>query len=227
MRPTGAAQAGAVPRHKGTGLLPVVKALKLAPSGPSAVPASLQYYLDDYYVVTSEWYPEEDYNVLIQILADIVQKSGRVSDVWEYFGKAAAQRDLMGQQTLVPRSSRIPNAGAYRNFIGNETTSAYSMFVRLTKLWSMYHDTGKMTAARSGSDARLVHVRVSDFKFPSRGLVELQMAYFCEYARLTGNSVTGRIVSASSEGAPVTEWAYVCANTKDVVDSIAQLPLLA
>jgi hypothetical protein len=215
----------AVPHHKGVGLLPIVKALKLVPERTTAVPADLQRYLEDHYVVTSEWYPEQDYNVLVQVLADIVQKAGRVSDVWEYFGKAAAQRDLMGLQTLIPKDSRLETAGAYRNFVGREATSIYSLFVRLSKLWSMYHDTGKMTVARSASDACVVIVRVADFIFPSRGVVEIQMAYCCEFARLTGNTVAGRILSATSSQDPVTEWAYTCERSQEIMDSIAQLPL--
>jgi hypothetical protein len=214
-----------VSRHKGVGLLPIVKALKLAPERATAVPAGLRFYLEDHYVVTSEWYPERDYNVLVQVLADIVKKAGQVSDVWEYFGKTAAQRDLMGWQALIPEASRLEEVGAYRNFVTREGPSIYSLFVRLGKLWSMYHDTGRMTVARSASDECVVIVRVADFVFPSRGLVELQMAYCCECGHLTGNKVKGQILSATPNQEPVTEWAYTCERTKEIMDSIAQLPV--
>jgi len=212
------------PRHKGTGLLPIVKALKHHPAGPAAVPTELKYYLDDH-VVSSEWYPEQDYHVLLQVLAELVAKDERIGDVWEFFGKAAAQRDLMGAQSLVPTRSRIDVAGIYRNFIGSESTSIYSLFVRLGKLWSLYHDTGTMSAARSSSEPMCVRVRVTHFVFPSRGIEDIQMAYCHEYARLTGNLLAGRLVSSSARGDPYTEWEYTCAREKSVLDSIAQLPL--
>jgi hypothetical protein len=215
--------AAVVPRFKGTGLLPVVKALRLHPSGPSSVPIALRHYLDDY-VVSGGWYPEQDYFALVQVLAELIRRDGRLMDVWEYFGKTSAQRDLAGMQMLVPERSRLDEVGAYRGFINNEATSVYSMFVRTSKLWSMYHDTGRMTAGRTLLPS-VVSVRLFDFKFPARGLLELQTAYMCEYARLAGNSLSGRVSHSTIAGDPFCEWEYTCEPTEDVLQSIAQLPL--
>jgi hypothetical protein len=214
-----------LPRHKGTGLLPIVKALAHHPAGPAAVPAELKHYLDDY-VVSSGWYPEHDYHVLLHILAELVMKERRVPDVWEYFGKVAAQRDLSGVQSLIPARSRLHVAGIYRNFVSREATGIYSLFARLSKLWSLYHDTGKMDIGRGATDAACVHVRVADFVFASRGVEDIQMAYCHEYARLTGNLLIGTLVSSSANGEPITEWRYTCERSPEILEAIAQLPLL-
>lgn len=213
------------PRLKGTGFLPVIKSLNLNPAWRDAVPADLKYYLEDH-VVTSAWYPEADYHVLLHLLAELVAQEGRVKDVWEYFGIVAAQRDLVGLQNLVPPSRRMEVAGIYRNFVGHEPTSIYSLFVRYGKLWSLYHDTGVASVSRSPSNPVCVHVRIRDFRFPSRGVVQMQMAYLCEFARLSGNELQGRIVCTTAEGAPYTEWQYTCQASQQVMESVSQLPLL-
>jgi hypothetical protein len=213
-----------IPRQKGTGLLALVKALLMYPGGKEAVPANLQHYFDNS-VLPSAWYPEADYNVLIQILANLVAPNLK-TDVWEFFGKTAAQRDLAGEQGLVSAASRIETAGLYRGFVGSEATSVASLFVRLRQLWSIYHDAGTMTAGRSPSDERVVIVRLVGFEFPNRGTIDLQMAYAREYARLVGIELQACVARSAADGDPCTEWHYTLPARPEFLESIAQMPLL-
>jgi hypothetical protein len=211
-----------LPCHKGTGLIPLVAALKSNPEYASVVPQSVSRYLREA-LMASEWYPEADYHVLLQTLAKLVRRPS-VPDVWQYFGKTAAQRDLAGEQTLVPVERRIDGAGLYRRFIGNEVTSAASLFQRVGHIWSMYHNTGRLTFHRHAQQEFVVLVRLRDFIFPARGVAEMQSAYFCEYARLVGIEVFGRLVRSSSDGDPLTEWSYTLKPTPDIAASLALLP---
>src|SRR5687767_11160969 len=50
------------PRHKGVGVLGVVKGLKANPRAAATVPRDLSHYLSDVILPTA-WYPEREYNV--------------------------------------------------------------------------------------------------------------------------------------------------------------------
>jgi hypothetical protein len=210
------------PRHKGTGLLPIVKALSSSARGIAAVPAHLRQYLEGE-IVASAWYPEDDYHALLQILAGLAERDG-VPDVWTLFGVTGAQRDLAGEQGLVREDLRLESVGVYRGFIGNEATSVASLFRRLVSLWSAYHDSGRMIAEASELDDCSVFTRVTDFKFPARGVAELQAAYACEFARLVGIRMTGRVTRATAAGDAIDEWEYSIQRSPEAVRSIAELP---
>jgi hypothetical protein len=209
-----------VPKHKGTGLLPIVKALRSA-RGEAAVPEHLRRYLHEH-IVASAWYPEADYSALLQVLAKLAA-TDEVPDVWALFGVTGAQRDLAGEQGLVREDLRLENVGVYRGFVGNETTSVATMFRRLATLWSAYHDTGRMEIEASSTDDCTVYTRVFDFKFPVRGIAELQAAYACEYARLVGIKMLGRVTRSTAEGAAYNEWEYSVERSPEAVLSIAEL----
>jgi hypothetical protein len=210
------------PRHKGTGLLPIVKALSSSARGQAAVPERLRHYLHGE-IVASEWYPEDDYHALLGILAELATRDG-MSDVWTLFGTTGAQRDLAGDQGLVREELRVESAGVYRRFVGSEATSVASLFRRLVSLWSAYHDSGRMIALASELDDCTVCVRLLDFKFPVRGMAKLQAAYACEFARLVGIQMSGQVTHTTAAGDAFDEWEYSVARSPEAIRSIAELP---
>jgi hypothetical protein len=213
-----------VPHHKGTGVLPVVTALKAHARGPQSLPAALRHYLKDHMVAT-EWYPEADLHALLRCLADVLEQDG-MRDVWDYFGRTAAQRDLRGSQAAIPAERRVKKAGLYRPFAGDEVTLA-TLFLRMSKLWTLYHDAGTLVTGRSPSDECCAIVRVTDFNLPTPGLTRMHLAYTSEYARILGFNITGRVARALYDGDRFTEWHYDCERTPQHLESLALLPLLS
>jgi hypothetical protein len=175
-------------------------------------------------MVTTEWYPEDDFNALLRSLADVLERDG-MRDVWDYFGQTAAQRDLNGSQAAIPVERRVKTAGLYRPFAGEELTVA-SLFLRLSNLWTLYHDVGRLVVGRSASDDCSAVVRLLDFDLPTPELVRMQTAYLCEYARILGINITGRVTRATRAGDPFHEWEYSCERTRHNAQSLALLPLL-
>ncbi len=204
--------------------MPVVTALRAHPRGPQSVPASLQHYLNRQLVAT-EWYPEDDLNALLQSLAQVLAQDG-MTDVWDYFGRVAAQRDLKGSQAAVPVERRVKTAGIYRPFARDQVTNVASLFLRLSKLWTLYHDAGRLLTGRSTSNDCGAVVRLVDFDLPTPGIVRMQTAYFCEYAHILGVNITSRVMRATCDGAPFTEWEYSCERSAQNIESLALLPLL-
>ena len=214
---------GKVTHHKGTGVFPVVTALKAHPRGPQSVPAALRDYLTRSMVAT-EWYPQADLDALMQCLADVLEREG-MRDVWDYFGRTAAQRDLKGSQAAIPTERRVKTAGLYRPFAGDEVTIA-TLFNRMGKLWTLYHDAGRVLAWRTASDEARVIVRLLDYHLADAKLARMLLAYSCEYGRILGIEITGRVVRITGEGAPFNEWEYSCEATRQNLESLALLPLL-
>lgn len=212
-----------VTHHKGTGVFPVVTALKAHPRGPRAVPPALRDYLTRRMVAT-EWYPQADLDVLMQCLADVLERDG-MRDVWDYFGRTAAQRDLKGSQSAIPEERRVKTAGLYRPFAGEELTIA-TLFHRLGVLWTLYHDAGRVLAWRAASDECRAIVRLMDYDLSDPKLARMHLAYSCEYGRILGINISGRVVRTTSEGAPFNEWEYSCEPTRQNIESLALLPQL-
>lgn len=212
------------PRHKGTGLLPVVHGLKILPGGRDVVPEHLQHYLSDR-LLPSAWYPERDYDELIQALAGLIPPESVGGDVWAYFGRAAAQRDLAGQQDTVSEGARIEAAGAYKRLMQGVSGGVAGLALRTMKLWGLYHDTGRITVQRSRGDDATMILRIVDFPFAVRGMIDLQMAYILEFGRLVKVPLHGKLTRATTDGDPFCEWEYRAERTPENVASLAQFPI--
>src|SRR5688572_31793433 len=128
------------PKHKGVGLVAVVMGLKGSPKATALVPEAQRHYLSDA-LLPSGWYPERDYNALLMALAESMDRAS-TGDVWAYFGRAAALRDVAGEQSGIPARSRTENAGIYRNFRAGAADDVAGLCMRVAKIWTMYHDTG-------------------------------------------------------------------------------------
>jgi hypothetical protein len=204
-------------------MIGVVQALKSHRRARARIPAELLHYLDEP-ILASGWYPEDDYHVLLQLLADLTPAAAVGGDVWKFFGKVGAQRDIAGDQRAVHERSRTSAAGLYKRFAERGSEGIGGIFLRATKLWALYHDTGTFTALRSRDDPSVVVLRLTGFRFPSRGVVELQQGYMVEYIRLLGHTVEGRIRRASGADGGLYEWEYRCARTPENLESLALLP---
>lgn len=208
------------PQHKGTGLIPLVAGLKVHPDIRRILPEHLHRYLDEP-VLPSGWYPEQDYVALLEVMAGKMDPATVGGNVWAFIGRAAAQRDLAGDQGSIPPPSRVPSSGLYRQFVKTESTTLPQFFLRAKKLWQLYHDTGTLELCRRpGTD--IVVLRLSGYEFAFRGFVESQTAYFLEFARLSGLKMEGRAVP-NAEG-DCTDWEFTLESSPEVAQWIATLP---
>jgi hypothetical protein len=194
----------AEPKHKGVGVLPVVMGIKANPNARARVPTHLASYMSDPIVATG-WYPERDYHTLITLLASTIDPKQVGGDVWAFFGRTAAQRDIGGAQEEVPERSRLPRAGLYRTYRDVAEHDLTGLFSRMSRVWGLYHDSGKMVFMRHPDKADGVVLRLLDFAFPVQGLADLQTAYLLEYALLSGFSMSGGHVASWESG---TEWRF-------------------
>lgn len=208
------------PQHKGTGLIPLVAGLKARPSVREELAPHLHRYLDEP-LLASAWYPERDYLALLEVLASKMDPATVGGNVWTFLGRAAAQRDLVGDQDSIPPPSRTASSGLYRQFIKREPTDAPAFFLRATKLWQLYRDTGTLDVLRRRDSGGVV-LRLSGYQFAFRGLIEIQTAYWLEFARLSGLKLDGRAVPAAKSD--FTEWEFSLEPAPGVAEWIATLP---
>jgi hypothetical protein len=210
----------AEPKHKGVGLLAVVKAIKANPRARTLVPTHLVHYLQEPVLLTG-WYPERDYNALIALLASCIDPKHVGGDVWGYFGRTAAQRDIGGDQQAIPERSRLETAGVYRNFRDVAESDVPGLFLRMTKVWTLYHDAGKMEYMRHREKPEIAVVRLTGFTFPVHGLAVLQAAYMVEYGRLSGFILREVRTAPTANGC---EWQYEVVGGAELLQSLNRLP---
>ncbi len=213
------------PRHKGVGVLAVVKGIKANPRARAQVPADLSSYLTRP-ILPSGWYPEHDYNVLIELLARYVDCAGGAADVWTTFGRAAARHDIAGERNGLAGDAAGETVGIYRKFAAANARDVAGVFLRLEKIWSLYHDTGQLRVARHAEHASTVVVRISGFRFAFRGLMELQTGFMSEYARLLGLSIQASLVRSTGGGEPCSEWHCRLPQSAEHLATIRALPSL-
>ena len=187
------------------------------------MPRALQRYLTEA-ILPSAWYPESDYNGLIQALAAGMDRKVPGGDVWWYFGRVGAQRDIAGEQGEVPERSHVKTAGVYRKFRDNQPHDVAGLFQRSSRLWGMYHDTGRITIHRAAEDSFTVLMRLLNFHFPASGLIEMQTAFLVEYARLLGFRLDARLTRCMTDGDLLCEWRCSVERSALYVASLAVLP---
>ena len=208
------------PKHKGVGLAAIVKGLNANAKAAAAVPEAQRGYLSSG-ILPSGWYPERDYNVLLITLADSIDRQA-VDDVWAYFGRTAARRDVAGDQESIPARSRTETAGVYRNLRGGQPNDVPGLCLRLSKIWGMYHDSGRIVFTRHALRPHVLVGRLHEFAFPVRGMAELQTAFSVEFAQLSGIEINGSLERFEA-GAARCEWHYQLAATAENLASLASL----
>ena len=200
-------------------VLPVVLALKQHPDGRKLVPRPLWKYFDEHLVV-SGWYPERDYWVLIEALVKTIDPASVGGDVWRYFAKYSAKRDIGGGD-----SNGAEPAGVYRNFASGDASEPAGFFRRAARLWSQYHDTGKMEIVGARPVTNSLYMRLTGFVIPIEGFVRLQAYYVEEYGRLVGLDLTSRVTRSTARGDPYCEWEHQLAHNPEAEAFLASLPL--
>jgi hypothetical protein len=201
-------------------------ALKQHPDGRKLVPARLWKYFDEHLIV-SGWYPERDYWVLIEALVKTIDPASVGGDVWRYFAKFSAQRDIGGQAVKATENDSSGSKGVYRNFASVDPGDPENFFRRATRLWSQYHDTGRMevTGARPGGNG--VVMRLSGFVIPMEGFVRLQGYYLEEYGSLVGIELTSSVTKSTARGDPFCEWEHRLSESAAANAYVASLPRVA
>lgn len=207
-------------------MLPVVLALKHHPDRQKLVPRELWKYFDEPLLI-SGWYPERDYWVLIAALVKTIRPSTVGGDVWRYFAKFSAQRDVGGQEGTLPNSDKQGGVGIYRSFADGDMADPENFFRRALRLWSQYHDTGRMELAGARPEMNAVMVRLTDFIIPIDGFVWLQCYYLEEFGRLVGFDVTGTVRHSTANKDTYCEWQYVLGRSPTTEAYVRSLPVWA
>lgn len=177
--------AHAVPSSKGIAILPIVYALRANEAWARAeLPSALQHYLTDQ-ILPSGWYPDEDWLGLLRVLAKSVTPEAAPQGPYVMFGRMAALRDLGDDQSEVPLAARTDTGGVYRQLAAGKLDPV-GLLRRMSKVWSLYHDTGNAEITRDPRRANVVVYRLSDYPLASREVCEINRGYGEEYGRMTG-----------------------------------------
>jgi uncharacterized protein (TIGR02265 family) len=111
---------------KGIGLVGIVKVLRaLRKEAEAKVPQALQHYLNERVIVT-EWYPEEDYRVLILTLGKLIADKVP-GDVWEFLGEEGAKAQFGA--TYAPVVTKGDPVRTLK---------------RAPMTWALYHNSGRV-----------------------------------------------------------------------------------
>jgi len=207
------------PCQKGTSVLPVVAGLKAHPDREKLVPKHLWKYFDDHLVV-SGWYPERDYFALLEALVRTMDP--KKGDVWRFFAKYSVKQDIAGGGGA--EAGRADAKGVYRNFAASAAGNPEHLFRRAVKLWSQYHDSGKMLVQGGRVKTNSVVLRLVGFNIPLDGFVRLQGYYLEEYGRLIGVDVECKVARNTARGDPFCEWECILARTPVTETYVASLP---
>jgi hypothetical protein len=204
----------------------VVAALKQHPDRKKLVPESLWKYFDEP-ILVSGWYPERDYWVLISALVSTINPADVGGDVWRYFARFSAERDIGGNKKIkASADDSAAAAGIYRTYATVGKDDIESFFKRSTRLWSQYHDTGTMEIVGGRPATNAVLLRLGGFSIPIEGFVRLTGYYMEEYARLVGIELTCTVERSTASRDPCCEWGLRLARTPETRAYVASLPPL-
>ena len=119
------------------------------------------------------------------------------------------------------------SAGVYRRFAAIDTADLENFFRLGTRLWSQYHDTGRMDIPGARPHKNAVVMRLSGFIIPIEGFVRLQGYYLEEYGELIGIHMVSRVTKSTANGAGFCEWEHQLPRTPAAEAFIASLPVVA
>ncbi len=209
------------PRQKGTSVLPMVARLKTHPDRRKLAPEPLWKYFDDHLLV-SAWYPEEDYFTLLEALVKTIDPKSVGGDVWRYFAKYSAQRDLVGGDRNGEADAETK--AVYRNFAVNMSADPAELFRRASRLWSQYHDSGSIQLYGGRIRTNSAFVKLTGLHIPIDGFVRLQGYYLEEFGRLGGVELTSKVLRSTARGHEECQWEYGLARTPASEAFVASLP---
>ena len=204
-------------------MLPIVAALKQRPDCRGLVPRELWKYFDEP-LLTSAWYPERDYWVLLSALVKTIDPQTVGGNVWRYFAKYSARRDIGGVDVNTDGPLKSASSGVYRNFAMIDASDPAHFFRRGVQLWSQYHDTGYMRILGGRRALNAVVVQLTEFVIPIAGFVELQGYFLEEYAALVGIQVASVVTRNTASGDAYCEWEYRLGRSPQTEAFVASLP---
>ncbi|HVU03825.1 MAG TPA: DUF2378 family protein [Polyangiaceae bacterium] len=128
-------------RIKGTSVIEIVRVLRKNKDAARALlPPELHRYLEDR-LLSSSWYPEEDYLTLLLALGRVL--SPLVSgDVWSFLGHQGAVKDFTGIYSSVIRHG-----------------DPWGALSHLNAIWHIYRDSGTLSLDRTGPGSARVLLR--------------------------------------------------------------------
>jgi hypothetical protein len=204
-------------------VLPVVMALEGNPDARKLVPSTLWKYFDEP-VLVSGWYPETDYWVLIEALARTIDPVSVGGDVWRFFAQFSAQRDIGGQEVKAAAGDSAAHKGVYRTFARADAADPAGFFSRAVRLWTQYHDSGRLEIVGGRRLTNAVVMRLLDFSIPIEGFVRLQGYYLEEYGKLVGLELESSVTRSTARGQALCEWEHRLARTPATEAYVASLP---
>lgn len=168
---------------KGTGILHVVKALRVRRNHVEPLlPERLRIYLDEKILVAS-WYPAEDLVALLRTLVHFVPKG--ITNAWWWMGEQSARTDL---------------GEVYSAMI--QKGNAWATLQRVPRLWRLYQDSGKLEVGVAGSTR--AQVILTEFPLAEEDLSTLISGYLREMLRIAGSEGTVKLLHSS--GAKGSRW---------------------
>jgi hypothetical protein len=198
-------------------------ALKQHPDRERLVPRNLWKYFEAPMLV-SGWYPERDYWVLIEALVKTIDPASVGGDVWRYFAKFSAQRDIGGQEVKATASDTANHKGIYRHFANGSAVDIEGFFLRAARLWGQYHDSGRLEIVGGRRETNGVVMRLLGFQIPIEGFVRLQGYYLEEYGRLIGIELESSVTRSTTDGDLFCEWEHRLARTPATEAFVESLP---
>lgn len=151
-------------RIKGTGIIHVVKALRIQRDRAQGVlPERLRPYLTEK-IRLAGWYPEEDAVALHVAFAALAP---RRDDFWEWLGAQSASLDLVELYDSMVRRG-----------------DPRGTLEQLDALWRLYHDTGRVQVVHEPGGS--VRLELHDFLYGGESFARLMRGYVAEAIRLAG-----------------------------------------
>lgn len=172
---------------KGTGILHVVKALRVRRDHVEPLlPEPLRVYLEQR-ILMGTWYPAEDLIDLLRTLVHFVPKA--TGNPWHWMGEQSARVDL----------GEIYSAMIQK---GN----AWATLQRLPRLWRLYQDSGKLEVGVAGSTR--AQVILTEYAFAEAEFCTLVSGYVQELMLTAGTQAEVKLLqSGSTKGARwLVEW---------------------
>lgn len=168
-------------KTRGTAILQLVKMLRSQREAAERIlDPALHHYLSDE-ISRVNWYPEEEYLALITAAVRLIPDSK--IDVWEAFGRAAANHDL----TTVYRGMVVRNRGLLE------------ALKSMKDIFHLYHDTGHMVI--SGDEQRAT-ADLLDYASVSAGHCRFLDGYLREHLKISlGRELDVREIACTAGGA--------------------------
>ncbi len=152
-------------RIKGTGMLGVVKTLRLNKDlARKRLPMHLHYYLEER-IIASGWYPADDFLMILKTVSKMVPMSD--DEFYEMVGRTSASDDLNG---------------VYHEF--RRDGDPLGMLKAGILAWQSYHDTGRILVIPESDTSATVDL--VGHEIVCEGMCAINTAWIDEELRLAG-----------------------------------------